>query len=350
MQSTNLNTDPEIVSQIQLYKAFLHQKVNLNYEISYLKIKKSYIQSNSEYRDLKELIALSKVLLKRLNEIRQINRSIRKNPPDQSIRSSCLSRFLSTLNKSDGFFDIQRNIFSLNFALETHVESLKEKFEKFSQDYEDKLNHYRTNEAILNYNSEHFDNLNSLEQEIYEIQINLYSLNSHNKSIQAEKQKKSQMIKNSLNTIKNYHKLSENALKLRSKLQLKEDLMKSVTITEHELQILSNKVEINRIKVNDLECQTNEISRLSPIFSQELSELNQRIQKLQSKLNLFNTEKSSLLMKLCNEDRDKDEDYEEEDTLSLPGWTFGFDKMVKDKEKLMDENQKLKDRISRLIN
>lgn len=350
MHSTNLKTDSAIVSQIQLYKAFLHQKVNLNYEISYMKIKKNYIQSNSEYRDLKEFIALSKVLLKRLNEIRQINRNIRKNPPDQSIRASSLNRFLSTLKESDDFLGVQRSIFSLNFALETQVESLKEKFEKSSQDYEDKLNQYRTNEAILEYNSEHLDTLNSLEQEIYDIQVELYSLNSKNKSIQAEKQKKTQLIKNSLNTIKNYQKLSENALKLRSKLQLQENLNKSISITEHELHTLNNKVELNRIRLKDLESESSQLSRLSPIFSQELSEWNQRIQKLQSKLDSFNAEKSSLLSKLCNNDSNKEEDYEEEDTEKLSGWNIGFEQMAKDKEKLMDENKKLKDRISRLTN
>lgn len=350
MQGTNSDTDPEIVAQIQLLKAFLHQKANLNYEISKMKIKKNYIQSNIEYRDLKDLIALAKVLAKRLVEIRQINRSIRSNPAGQSINYSSLTSLFAILRNTSSSLEIPRQIFSINYEIETYLDSLKERFESYSQEYDEKVNLYKLNEHILNTEIENSDILDTLEQEVNSCQSELDSLRRKNNTIEASKSKRVLMRKSSLKTMKNYHKLSENALKLRSKLQLKKELVLSIQATELELDNLSNKVSINQEKVDNLKVDRDEFLRSSPKQSLELIELELKITNLQFKLQSLNTEKSSLLSIHSDENYSKDENIEEEDTLNLPSWTSGFHQMLKDKQDLIAENQKLKDRISRLIN
>ena len=350
MQGTNSESDPEIVAQIQLLKAFLHQKANLNHDISNIKIKKNYIQSNNEYRDLKDLLALGKVLAKRLNEIRQINRSIRLNPKGSPLKHSSPTDLFSILRNTSSCLEIPRQIFSLNFEIENNLDLLKERFESISQEYDEKVDLYKSNECALDTEIENSGILDNLENEVNKYQSQLDLVRRKNNLIETNKSKKVLFRKESLKSMKNYNKLSENALKLRSKRLLQKELNHSIRATELELEDLSQKVAISQERVYSLKLDQDDLLRSSPKQSLELTELEIKIQKLQSKLEALDTEKSSLMSILSNENYSKDENIEEEDTLNQPSWTLGFQQMLKDKEELVAENQKLKDRISRLIN
>ena len=50
------------------------------------------------------------------------------------------------------------------------------------------------------------------------------------------------------------------------------------------------------------------------------------------------------------ESKNSKDEYVEDETVQISSWINGFDEMLKEKESLVNENKKLKDRISRLMN
>src|SRR5574343_1520250 len=128
MQSVNPSSDPEIISQIQLLKACLLRKSSLYSDINLMKIKKNYVQSNNDYRDYKEIVTVLKAVNKRLSDIRQMTRYIKKSlkPGKKPIN------FDHSQLVEDSALDLPRHIFSFNFELETYIESLKTHFDDLS--------------------------------------------------------------------------------------------------------------------------------------------------------------------------------------------------------------------------
>ena len=341
MQSTLSSSDPEIVSQVQLLKACLLRKSSLYSDINLMKIKKNYVQSNNDYRDYREIITVLKAVNKRLTDIRQMTRYIKKSLKPQSRPFN----FDPSLLIEDSALDLPRHIFSFNFELETYIDSLKSHFENLSLDYDEKIEACKHQDSIIQYNDQMIDQVESLESEVAELQDKVQDLRSARELIKEKQAKRSEVRKLSFNNMKVYHKLSDNALKLQSRLSMKGELMKNIKITEREIEILDRRIDNNSKKVKLMEQEAKVQARVKKQHEPELVELNKRISVLNVKLEAMYREKDDLLEFLSADHGD--EEYEEDETLQITDWSTRISEIKKEKELIAEENKRLEQTISK---
>lgn len=334
-------SDVEIVSQIQLLKACLLRKSSLYSDINLIKIRRNYIQSNNDYRDYKEIMTVIKAVNKRLTEIRQMTRYIIKSlkPESKSLD------FDPSLLALDSDLDIPRHIFSFNFELETYIDSLKTHFEDLNLDYDKKIEICKHQDSVIEYNDEILSQIQNLESEILNLKDKVEGLRSAKDSIQETKQKRSLVRKMSLNNMKVYHKLSDNALKLQSRLLMKNELVKNLKMSEREIEGLERRIESNSKKVKLLEQEAKVQAREKKQHEPELVEVNKRTVVLNLKLQDMYAELDRLLKFMCAGWRD--EEIEEDETLQISDWSSRISEIKKEKELIAIENKRLKETISK---
>ena len=340
--------DREIVAQVQLLKAFLQQKVGLNQQIGLMKVKASYLQSNNDFKVLREIQAVVKLMAKRLNDLRIVNTYIHKTPI-LALRQGNFDEFLKTLVDNEQHLEVPRNIFSINFEDETQNEELKEKYEALVQEYEEKADQYKHFEMNFEQDSILVKHMAGLEQEVYDLQLRIDDLSSGNKRFEEKKVKKRIMRKSSFEKIKIFHRLSENALKLRSKLLLRQEMTKNLVVAEEEMQNMQIKINEDEENIKLLQQESKIRGKSFAADEEELKELKKNRLKIEMRLEGLRAEKDDLLKILFGEDK-LEEEFEEDETFQGVNWSTGFEKMQKEKNLLFEENQKLKERISKLGN
>lgn len=341
-----LDTDTEIVAQVQLFKAFLQHKNFLNQEIGLMKVKLSYFQSNQDFKIMRELQAVVKLLGKKLNELRTINVFIKKHPIS-SFKKGNFEEFVQILTGTEKNLDVPREIFSLNFAKETQNEEYKEKLEALAEEYDQKVDLYRHSEQVLEQNSALSNLLNDLETEVFNLQDEIHKLNAGKSKIEEKHEKKRIFRKSSFEKIKIYDKLSDEALQLRSKLLLQQEMMKSLEIAGEELKKMQNKISLDEENVKYLKQESLRRAKSLAQDEEELRELKKKSHKLEMRIQGLRDEKEDLVKVLVG-GFEINEEFVEDDTLQPVSIYSGFEKMKKEKDLLLEESEKLKERISKL--
>ena len=346
----------EVRAQVQLLRAYTQLRVSLNYQISQLKIKANYHQSNADYRDYKDMINASKILAKRFIELKAIKSSydgsIGKKINPGSIQKLCSIVYNPEINKSE-----INSISNQNMHNEKNVIYLREKLKILQENYRANLKIYEKNQNIINIHNQKQTILDSLEEEIedYREEVNVFknqNENMANKVIKAGGKKKT-----NFDRIKLYQMLSENALKLRSKLLLREELQENLASAGAELEILEEKVNKDKAELEQLELGNEEDLRSSSRNEVDLYEMRKYIKKLELKIHLLNKEKDefssntiyldeSTGRKINNNTSDS---LDEGETYCISSLTTGFSQMKKEKDLLIEENNRLKDKISKLF-
>ena len=324
MQSPS--SDLEIVSQIQLLKACLLRKSSLYSNINLIKIKRNYLQSNNDYRDYKEIVTVLKAAYKRLSDIHQMTRHIKKSLN----AGSKPFNFDPSLLITSSALDIPRHIFSLNFGPETYIDSLQSEFESLSQEYDNKIEICKRQDSVIQYNDLLMDQIENIESEAFDLRDRICGLRSAKDSIKETKHKRSLVMKISLNHMKVYHKLSDNAFKLQSRLLMKNELLKNIKMTERDIDSLNRRIESNSKKFELLEQEAKVQTGARKQHELELIEINKRTEVLDSKLQDMRREKDRLLEFLCG--NRGDEEVEEDETLHITDCSSRISKIKKEKE------------------
>jgi septal ring factor EnvC (AmiA/AmiB activator) len=164
--------------------------------------------------------------------------------------------------------------------------------------------------------------------------------------IQALQEKKMKIMnrrRTSVDKVKIFHQLSDLALSFRSKLLLREELKKNLKNAESELEDLFRKVNEEQEKLQIIEAENESDKKYASRYEVDLDELQKNIEKKKKSLEKLLGEKKALIS-----DEGNKEGFEEGETVFLSGWVNGMNEMQKEKISLMEENFKLKERISRL--
>ena len=348
------DTDPEIVAQVSTLKAAYSYKLSLIHQINKLKFRNNYQKSNKDFKDLKDLAPICKIMWKRFDSIRRTLSSIQKIPKTHS-NPSKLSDSLSILSQVESNLEVPRQLFSLNFNNETALEDLKSALDDLSSEYEAKCKIFNESESAISNHVALSTALPQLEAEVEELsQIRAFFFEKYSKSQQMRNNSKINR-KKSFEKIKLFQKLSENGVILRSKLLLKQELLSNLKIAGNEYESLSGKIKEDEEAINVLEIETKETAKETSRMQEELVDWKKEICRLQMRLQGLYGEKDTLLewiydRKDSKDSKDSKDEYVEDETVQISSWVSGFDEMLKEKESLVNENKKLKDRIGRLMN
>ncbi|OMJ82652.1 hypothetical protein SteCoe_16573 [Stentor coeruleus] len=342
----------DLRAQFQLYKAYLMQKASLSYQISQIKIKNSYKQSNPDYRDAKDLINLHKGFQKKLQDYKAIRSSISESDTKR-ISPNELSNVITMINTSEERIHEIEGLFSQNFNSENYINILKEKFEYLKELQDNKLQQFRNSEENINFSVEQRDTANTLEEQINDYKAELEIFNEENRELQEKKIRFNQKKRTSFDRIKNYHLLSENALQLRSKLLLREELLRNLKNAEKELENLSSAVESKRSRISIMEEETEENLKFAARYEVDFYEARKYLKKLEIQLEGLYREREELMGNQISQysfaKTGSIDILDEGETISLNSLMTGFSEMKKEKDTLIQENNRLKERISKLF-
>lgn len=339
-----VQSDPEIRAQVQLLRAHMEHKTGLQFEISQIKITNSYKQSNSDYRDSRDMSNLTKMLNKRLVEVKNMAKAI-KHLQLKQVSKETLASLVESFKVLEPQLDISRNLFSLNFQIENDVDTLSSYYESKFHEYNEKSELFAQNQEILNHTLEQADFCESLENEVndYKAELDQFGL-----EIQVMKEKKQKILskrRSSVDKVKIFHQLTNLALSLRSKLLLREELNKNLKSAESELDELNRKVNEDKERIHQIELENEEERKYAVMYSIDLDELYKKIDKKVASIDRLYQEKKMLQVE---QDKKRISGFDEGETVFLSGWMSGLNEMQKEKMSLMEENLKLKQRISRL--
>ena len=337
-------SDPEIRAQIQLLRAHMEHKTGLQYEISQIKIKNSYKQSNSDYKDSRDMSNLTKMLNKKLVDVKNTTNKI-KHLQLKQVSKETLGSLVDSIKVLEPHLDISRNLFSLNFQIENGVDTYLKYYESKSQEYYEKSEVFAQNQETLNQTFEQSECFEHLENEISDYQAELEQFTHEIEVMKDKKQKILSRRRTSVDKVKIFHQLSELALNLRSKLLLREELSKNFKCAESEIEDLNRKINQEKERIDQIELENEEDRKYAAKYTLDLDELYGNIDKQLLRIKKLNEEKMILASKVENK---SNAGFDEGETVFLSGWMSGLNKMQKEKMSLMEENSKLKQRISSL--
>ena len=345
--------DCEMRAKVQLVKAYMQAKNNLNYQVNQLKIKNSYRQSNTDFRDFKDMATLTKILQKKLEEVKGIHAAL-ISPDVKKMPIGSVNKLLDIILHSEGNIGEINDILHENLSSERYLALLQEKYSHLEENKQAKLQKFEYNNSIISKNSSKMETLNALEEEIcdYKTEVDNYrreneNLSSRQKRIKATKRK-------SVDRIRIFHQLSDNALKLRSKLLFREELKSNIKNAELEIDFHFQKVSKEKQRLQDLEIEAQENLKYAAKYESDLQEMKEKIESSQEKLEKLKKEREILINKsLINVEKEEalknPEKIEGNAALSLSSLIAGFSEMRKEKNSLIEENNLLKQRIFNLI-
>lgn len=341
------SSEPEIRAEIQLLKAHIEHKAYLNYEISQMKIRTSY-KSSADSRDFKGLTSIGKQLFRRLSIIRYISQTL-KETSLKEIPKETLQDLLSQTQEMEPKLELPKDLFSINFELDNLVNDLKNNYDFLSQDYQTKTEKYSENQARVEYIIQKEQELSLLEREVIDYTLELEQFASENKDLSTKKQKVANKKRESVDKVKIFQHLSENAMKLRSKLLLKEELIKNIKSAEKELDELNEKILVRQEKLRETEQENEENRKNVSRFEVDLHALNKKVKKLEIRLQGLEKEKCLLTNSESKMNFSMPESSGANETMSISGIISGFTKINKEKNSLFEENLKLKERLSKFL-
>ena len=353
MDFLNLSENTELRAKVQLLRAYVQTKNNLGFQISQLKIRNSYRQSNTDFRDFKDMGNIGKLLHKKLQDVKSIHLAL-KSPNVQKHSYASVNKLLEVILSSEGNMKDIDNILSETMTSENYLELLREKYIQVKEIANAESEQYNLNRVELEKKAEKMKYLRTLEEEISEIRSEVENLNKENQMLK----KKEQMINNnkcrSVEKVKCFKHLSESALKLRSKLLFREELQRNIRNAELELEYHFEKVNKEKQRMQGLDLESEENMKYAAKYELDLYELRREGKRQEMKMdNLYQIRDE--LIEQCKIEADKKipcmpvENNEESLTISLTGLFSGFNEMKREKDSLIAENNKLKQKISSLF-
>ena len=345
------NSDVRAYSQ--LMKAYVQNKACLNYQINTLRIRNNFRQSNSEYKDSREVVNMNKLLLKRIQEVKNIRDALKyleTKTVDLDILEKLFCMDFSDDKNLEEIDWIERNINNTEELLETSIS----KYEIIKEGLDEKAIVYYHNQREINKNLQKIEKIKALEEELTDYRAEIEHFKKENTEMAIRKARSSPTKRESIGCLKIYHKMSENALKLRSKLLLRDELAKIVEKAHVELENLSVKIAKDTETFHNEERELEEISKSAGKLESELHENRKKIKKLEMAIEGLHNEIGEIASNFEIEEESPlklslSESLDEGETVSLTNIISGFTKMKEDKESLIEENKKLKDKISKLF-
>ena len=340
----------EVLAQLTYLRAMYQKKSALAYDISQLKIKSTHRQTNTDYKELRELLTTSKIISKKLEELAYSHKTTKQvRIPD--ITPENKENLESILQESSSNIEHMENMLNDAQDTEKYLKLLIEKFNHMKEDYERKKLKKTQNEKNLLISKESREVLTDLEEEIEEMKEKIRSFDQENERMTEKKSSISRTHRKSVEKIKIYHQLSENAMRLRSKLLFRKDLRHSISNAELELEFHSQRVQREEDKLIEIEAESEQESKYLGTYEQELEKLDEYIAKLEDKLDNMYREKEDLMQRPKSISIPSDtKEPEESVTVSLVGLLTGFNKMRQEKDSLIAENNKLKEKLMGLFN
>lgn len=346
------SADDDVRALVQLLRAHVQNKSFLTYQINQLKIKNSYRQSNSDFRDFRDLANLSKILNKKLLDLKMIHSAL-KEAEFKTLSAEATQKLIEIIMSSESNMNGISHILRETEEAEKYLCLLREKNTQVKESLELKTYQYNTNNAILFKNSDKQKAVEDLESEVNDMKDKLDSLSRENEKLFEKKAKITSHQRKSVDRIKIFQHLSESAVRLRSKLLFKEELKRNIKNAEIELNNHDNQVKRERDRLQILEEEIEENVKFAAKYEVELSEMQMKIRKLENSLEDLYREREELIHKPELEKNYADSrnqgDNEESVTISLSSLLQGFNEMRKEKESLIEENNKLKQRITSLF-
>lgn len=341
-----LNSTPELRGQIQYLRALYQKKSSLAYNISQLKIKLTHRQTNTDYKDLRLAQTNSKVLSKKLEELESTYRTIKSeefipiSKESQENLKNIVDESLSSFCKIEGILEDAKNS-------ENYLNLLKEKFNHMKDEFERKKVRFGLNEKYLVGNSESRDMMSELNEDLREMSEKLASYSEENERLSAKKSMITKSHRKSVEKIKIYHQLSDNAMRLRSKLLFRKELRNSISNAELELEYHFQRVQKEEDRLTELEQESQETTKYLSRYESELRKLDEYIVKLENKLDVMYREREDLSHhpKSVSLGSENKEMADESITVSLTSLLTGFHQMRKDKDTLIAENNILKKKL-----
>jgi hypothetical protein len=239
-------------AQILLLKAIIQRKASLLYQINQIKIKNTYRQSNSDFKDYKDLASISKALKKRLNEVKFI-RSTSKDCSMKKLSSETVEALSMALNNSAEKINDIGDALGQDVGNEDYVAGLKDRYEYLNEIYQAKLKEFNNNEEFLGYNSEQVEIFTGLDEEVNRFRGELNLIMEENRDMESKKAKLAASRVSYIDRVKFFQQLTEDALKLRSKLLLREELTRNLRSAEVELELLTKKIYNEKARLANME-------------------------------------------------------------------------------------------------
>jgi hypothetical protein len=272
----------EIRGQLELLKALMQNKSSLTYELNQIKIQASYNQSNSSHRDLKELITLSKTIKKKLSDLNSSHENL-KNTEIKADSPETINKIVDLISYSQDNVGQIESLLKEFEDIERLVGLLKQRFELLSQEYQKKKLSLAVNERYLDDNTPEVMVFKELATEIKEYEAELEFYGQENDKMFEKKVSRKKNRRSSVQKVKIYQQMSEEGLKLRSKLLIKQDLEKNIKHAEEELKYHFSKVEKEENRLKELESDFA-LNSNTQSLEEELKSLETEIQALENEL------------------------------------------------------------------
>lgn len=344
--------DNQIRGQLELLKALMQSKSNLTYELNQIRIRDSYHQSNVGYRDLKGLITLSKTIKKKLSDLNLSHENL-KNTEIQADSPETISKLVDLISYS------QENVGQVESLLKEFEDAqrllslLKQRYGLLSQEYQKKQLSIAVNERYLNDNTPEVMAYKELAEEIKDFEAELEFFGQENDKMFEKKVSRKKNRRSSVQKVKIYQQMSEDALKLRSKLLIKQDLEKNIKHAGEELKYHFCQVEKEENRLKELESDLA-LNSNTESLEEELKNLENEIQTLENEIENDYREREELINPVVLgfnlNDRQNKTSSDDSLTVSLAGLIAGFKEMRCEKESLIEQNNRLKQRITNLFN
>lgn len=339
----------DVRAKAALVKAFMNYKTSLIYEINLLKIQKTYHQSNVDYRDSREMLTHTKNLLKKFHEFKAVCKSI-KNAGARHIDHGKLVEFCKITPKTSLKFE-HSDIISVELE-KAHEKSILqiEEYQNLKKILTEKEKNFEKNQEKIDQNLKKKEICEGMEEEIFDYRAEIKSFNAEIGRMLQIKDKIQLAKREGMECVKIYQQLSEGALKLRSKLLLRADLYNILSNANTELENLSEKIAKSTETYNLLEEEHIWEVQNSSILNSQLYENRKKIKKLEITIEGMHRElepyadidlDASLKLSLNTS-------LGEGDTICIPHMNAGFTKLKEEKDMLVHENIRLKEKISKL--
>lgn len=345
--------DSELRAKVQLIRAYMQSKSTLSYQINQLKIRNSYRQSNTDFRDFKDMGNISKLLHKKLQDVQSLNTLLR-SPEIQKHPSTSVSKLVEIIVGSEGNMKDIDKILGETMNSEVYLSLLKEKYLQVKETLNGVKAVHRENVKKLEQNQDKQEAFEALEEEVNELASEVETFQKENKEMLKKKQRITINRRGSVQRIKVYQQLSDSALKLRSKLVFKDELERNIRSANLEIQQHSEKIEKEKVKLQLLQGNSEASLKFNEKYENDLYELRKETKRLEIKLEILDKEREKLIQQ-CKEESERfelpknSEDTDETLSINLIGLLNGFNEMRKEKDSLIAENDELKRKISNLF-
>jgi hypothetical protein len=266
----------------------------------------------------------------------------------KEVTTETLEELNSCIKEIEPKLEIARNVFSLNFELETMNDEMQKKINLLNEEYQDKLIKSNEMRVFLEDYDIQVNLSETLERETSDYLQEVLHYKHEIDELNKKKVKVAARKRDSVEKVKIFQQLSNFAVQLRSKLLLKDELVKTIRLAEEELDRLHQEVSEKQRKLQEFESEKEELLKSSAMFEVDFYELRKKAKKLELQLESLKTQKNNL----CESPKasiQSQNSLNEGETLSFPSILSGLKQIQKEKASLFEENLKLKEKLSQFL-